>query len=74
LNKLLIIFWCFSSYAISAQMTNVIDGIGPKHAIKPYICVQNSAGKVTLTLAPGESSDANLVSTPKVGYFQISIT
>lgn len=41
-------------------MTNNIQGVGPHGQFKPYICIQNSAGDMTLKLAPGQSGDANL--------------
>lgn len=52
----------FYSTLFAAQMTNTITGVGPKGAIKPYICIQNSAGVVSLALAPGASGDANQAS------------
>lgn len=34
------------SYA--ASMTNSIAGVGPGGSVKPYICIQNEGGTVTL--------------------------
>ncbi|MCE3044800.1 glycoside hydrolase family 5 protein [Legionella sp. 16cNR16C] len=48
------------SYA--ASMTNSIAGVGPGGSVKPYICIQNEGGTVTLPLAPGQSGDANAAS------------
>ncbi|MDP1603930.1 MAG: cellulase family glycosylhydrolase [Legionella sp.] len=48
--------------AFSASMTNDIKGVGPDGSTKPYICIQNQAGQVTLALAPGKSGDANVAS------------
>ena len=41
-----------SVQTFAASMTNDIQGVGPKGQIKPYICIQNNAGQVTLKLAP----------------------
>jgi len=48
--------------SISASLTNKIVGVGPNNAIKPYICIQNQQGAVTLSLAPDQSGDANKAS------------
>lgn len=50
------------SLAFSASMTNSITGVGPNGDTKPYICIQNQQGDVTLALAPGQSGDANAAS------------
>lgn len=50
------------SLAFTASMTNNINGVGPGGAVKPWICIQNQAGAVTLALAPGKSGDANKAS------------
>ncbi|OCH97040.1 hypothetical protein A8135_05245 [Legionella jamestowniensis] len=46
----------------AATMINAIEGVGPNRSVKPYICLQNKAGSVTLKLAPGQSGDANKAS------------
>lgn len=46
----------------AANLTNNVMGVGPKGAVKPYLCVQNQGGTVTLALAPGQSGDANRAS------------
>ena len=50
------------SLTFGATMTNDIKGVGPDGSVKPYICIQNQSGKVTLALAPGQSGDANAAS------------
>jgi endoglucanase len=50
------------SLAFTATMTNNIKGVGPGGTTKPYICIQNQSGVVTLPLAPGASGDANQAS------------
>jgi endoglucanase len=36
--------------------------VGPNNSVKPFICVQNQNGQITLKLAPGQSGDANKAS------------
>lgn len=52
----------FPSVSLAANITNNIQGVGPDKAIKPYICIQNGSGNVTLKLAPGMSGDGNMAS------------
>lgn len=46
----------------SANITNAIEGVGPNGSVKPWLCIQNKAGAVTLSLAPGKSGDGNRAS------------
>lgn len=48
--------------AWSATITNQIQGVEPEGQVKPWICIQNQLGQITLTLAPGQSGDANKAS------------
>lgn len=52
----------FPGMLFAATITNKIEGIGPGTALKPFICVQNKSGQVKLSLAPGQSGDANAAS------------
>lgn len=61
-SRFILCFLFIPALAISANMTNSIYGVGPNGAIKPYICIQNQNGEVTLPLAPGQSGDANKAS------------
>ncbi len=49
----------YSGLNFAANISNKIQGIGPSGSIKPYVCVQNGSGEVTLKLAPGQSGDGN---------------
>jgi endoglucanase len=61
MNKLIpLLLFILPVLCFSAQITNNIQGVGPKGAIKPYICIQNGSGQVTLKLAPGKSGEANV--------------
>ncbi len=59
MNKLLALIFFLPSLSHGAQLTNNIQGVGLNGAVKPFLCVQNGSGQVTLKLAPGESGDAN---------------
>lgn len=59
MSKLLAVMIFIPSLSYSAQMTNTILGVGPHGGVKPYLCVQNSTGQVTLKLPPNQSGDAN---------------
>lgn len=51
--------------AVTSQantITNAIQGVGPNGLIKPYLCLQNADGAITLTLAPDQTGDANRAS------------
>ncbi|MBA2656055.1 MAG: cellulase family glycosylhydrolase [Tatlockia sp.] len=61
-TALAILFPCLT---FAASLTNDISGVGPNGAIKPYICIQNKAGNLTLALAPGQEGDANKASGNK---------
>ncbi|MDP3705272.1 MAG: cellulase family glycosylhydrolase [Legionellaceae bacterium] len=50
------------NFSFAANITNDIQGVGPSGSIKPYLCIQNSSGNVTLKLAPGMSGDGNTAS------------
>ena len=63
--KPLLLLTLFSSCTFAAMMTNNINGVGPSGRIRPWICLQNQNGTVTLTLAPGQSGDANKASGNK---------
>ena len=60
--KLPLALFCIPGFTFAAQMTNSIEGVGPDKSVKPYICIQNNAGSVTLKLVPGQSGDANAAS------------
>ena len=60
MNKLIALLFFLPGLTYGAQMTNNIQGVGPGGTVRPYICVQNSSGQVTLKLAPDQSGDANL--------------
>jgi endoglucanase len=60
--KLTAIATLLPGLAFAANMTNNIEGVGPKGSVKPYICIQNDKQAVTLALAPGKSGDANKAS------------
>ena len=60
--KFAVLLMSLPSLVFSAQMTNSIDGVGPKGTTRPYICLQNASGKVALALAPGKTGDANAAS------------
>ncbi len=60
--KLAVFLMSCSSLVFSAQMTNAIQGVGPQGSVRPYICIQNAAGHVSLSLSPGASGDANAAS------------
>ncbi|KTC81346.1 glycoside hydrolase family 5 protein [Legionella brunensis] len=62
MRKLTTMILLLPGTAISATMTNNIHGVGPNGSVKPYICIQNESGNVTLKLAPGQSGDANKAS------------
>jgi endoglucanase len=55
-----VLLFFLQSYA--ANITNSIQGVGPNGAIRPFICIQNTNGQVTLPLAPDKSGDANTAS------------
>lgn len=61
-QTLLLLVGLIPTLGIAANVTNQSGGVGPNGAIKPYFCIQNSSGKVTLPLAPGQSGDANAAS------------
>ncbi|MDA9272221.1 hypothetical protein N9Q05_02450 [bacterium] len=69
MNKLLALLITIPCLSCAATLTNQIQGVGLLNAnsgidetIKPHICIQNAAGRVTLDLAPGETGDANAAS------------
>jgi len=62
MSKYASLLLCLPSLALAANMTNDINGVGPGGSVKPYICIQNGGGTVTLPLAPGKSGDANKAS------------
>ena len=49
------------SSVFAANISNHIAGIGPNGSIKPYFCIQNTAGQIT-PLAPNKSLDGNAAS------------
>lgn len=51
-----------TSLSHASIITNAINGVGPNNMTKPYLCLQNDSGVVTLALAPDQSGDANLAS------------
>ncbi|KTD18893.1 Endoglucanase precursor [Legionella jordanis] len=55
-------FFVFPNLAFAASISNDIEGVGPNGLIRPYLCIQNQSGSVTLKLAPGQSGDANAAS------------
>jgi endoglucanase len=61
MNKLIPIF-LLPSIAFSANISNDIQGVGPNSAVKPYVCIQDQQGQITLALAPGQSGDGNKAS------------
>lgn len=60
--KLLPIICVLPAISWAANISNQVEGVGPNHAVKPYICLQNQGGTVTLALPPGASGDANKAS------------
>ena len=58
----LLIIWVLATTSHAAMITNAIQGVGPNGSIRPYLCLQNADGAVTLALAPDQSGDANLAS------------
>ncbi|STX29213.1 Endoglucanase precursor [Legionella beliardensis] len=60
--KIFTSFLFLPSLALAANMTNQIEGVGPQGKIRPWICIQNKLGNLTLSLAPGQSGDANKAS------------
>ncbi len=60
--SLLVLIWVLAATSHAAIITNAIQGTGPNGIIRPYLCLQNADGVVTLALAPDQSGDANLAS------------
>ncbi|CEK10322.1 glycoside hydrolase family 5 protein [Legionella hackeliae] len=58
----IVVFSLLSGTLSAATITNAVDGVGPNGSVKPYLCVQNQSGQVTLKLASGQSGDANKAS------------
>lgn len=56
------VFGFFSAISYAANVTNHIGGVGPDGSNKPYFCIQDSSGQVTLALAPDQSGDGNAAS------------
>lgn len=52
----------FAGVSHATNITNAISGVGPNNITKPYLCLQDDQGVVTLALAPDQSGDANLAS------------
>lgn len=62
MKRLLFLLLTLPGLANAATLTNAIQGVGPNKSVKPWICLQNGAGQVTLKLSPGQSGDANKAS------------
>ena len=43
----------------ASNLTNAIEGVGPNGLTRPYLCVVDAKGKVSLALAPDQSSEVN---------------
>ena len=54
--------WMLTNVSYASLITNAINGVGPNNATKPYLCLEDANGKLTLALAPDQSGDANLAS------------
>jgi len=52
----------FSRLCQADTISNHIQGVGPNGTVRPYVCIQNENGQVTLSLAPDQSGDANSAS------------
>lgn len=58
----LLFLWIGAITAHATSITNAISGVGPNEITRPYLCLYNAEGAVTLALAPDQSGDANLAS------------
>jgi endoglucanase len=55
--KLLSVLLLIPNLVYGASLTNHISGVGPQGAVKPWICIQNQSGQVTLALAPDQRAE-----------------
>ena len=62
MNKFWAIILLIPGLCSAASITNAIGGVGPQGNVKPYICIQDQNGAVTLALGGNQSGDANKAS------------
>ena len=55
----LLFLWILAMTTHASNLTNAIEGVGPNGLTRPYLCVVDAKGKVSLALAPDQRGEVN---------------